>query len=393
MYKILIISTVNDNTAEEFLRTDMTNNSLIDVIIWDLDWNISSLSAENVCRYEYIIIAIRDSEFAVKIKNLIKKIYNGRLIDLYACLDALVPTSKAEQLMLLDKEYEGIVLGISNAEHGIIEEFLPVSFCNLAVASQDIYYNYKSLEYCIDNFPEKFRNLKYVLFDLFDYTYINFDTSLSSVGGVYFWENGGFIKDKHHFDDNKNYSFSYADMIAQLTFNKQKQLIEAGGEFLADCIDIDSAIISECGYRRSLIGRGITRRLDQYVFDENIEKVSFGNGLIYRTHTETISENIDYLNRIFIKLFEINPNMKVWCLLLPQTKGTNDYHAESLAAWKGIFTEVMDTMQSMYPIELIDMKSGEMSEDSFYFHDFGHLNYYGAMKFTDIISKRLFEKD
>ena len=76
--------------------------------------------------------------------------------------------------------YDGVILGLSNVEVGVIPSQFKAAFCNLAVSSQDIYYNLKTLEYCYENYYEKLKNLKYAIVDLHDYNYFNFDTSLSN---------------------------------------------------------------------------------------------------------------------------------------------------------------------------------------------------------------------
>lgn len=75
--------------------------------------------------------------------------------------------------------YNGMVLEISHAEVGILPKALNGDFCNLAVSSQDIYYNMKTLKYCIDNYPNKIQDLQYLIFEMYDYTYFNYDVSLS----------------------------------------------------------------------------------------------------------------------------------------------------------------------------------------------------------------------
>ena len=75
-----------------------------------------------------------------------------------------------------DKPLDGIVLGISHGRDGIAEEYLPGNVCNLSSNSQDIYFNYKVLESLYEEYYVKIKDIKYVVFDMFDYFYFNFDT-------------------------------------------------------------------------------------------------------------------------------------------------------------------------------------------------------------------------
>ena len=97
------------------------------------------------------------------------------------------------------KEFEGLFLGISHAYTDIIPEVLKVPFANLAMSSQDIYYNYSILKYVIMKYPQKLRDVKYVLIDMYRYNYFNFDVSKSKVATRYF-EWSGIWDDGHNFD-------------------------------------------------------------------------------------------------------------------------------------------------------------------------------------------------
>ena len=70
---------------------------------------------------------------------------------------AYIPAMRADRVMTnpLYAEYEGLILGISHAEVGIAANRMTGNWANLAVSSQDIFYNYKTLEYCIGKYWEK----------------------------------------------------------------------------------------------------------------------------------------------------------------------------------------------------------------------------------------------
>ncbi len=129
-----------------------------------------------------------------------------KILDFYGYYRSSVPLMVAERRMeypLIDK-YKGMILGISHAETGIIARMFEQPFCNIAVSSQDIYYNLKALEYCYQKYRSKIEDLEYMVFDMFDYHYFNFDTSMSRNAHAYYtWG----IFDPHNFAQNKNSLF------------------------------------------------------------------------------------------------------------------------------------------------------------------------------------------
>lgn len=392
MTKRILIIALKKN-IQQFLAKFSDSDNDVTLLAWDEVFDEKYLSSTELDRFSYIVVAIEAETVAKLVCEYITKnrTQKSGIIDYYLCLRGLMPRMKVDQKMLSEQSYEGVMLGISYAELGFLPERMSIPFCNLAIASQDIYYNYLTLKYCLENYPEYFANLKYVVIDMFDYTYINFDTSLASVGGAYLWNNGGYILDPHHFDDNKNYSFTYADMISQMKSEIDSQLGRGNYEAFTEIFDEYEELKLYCRDKTSLSGRGIPERMKTYVYDEEAENISFGNGLIHKVHNETISENIDILNELLKMVYGFNPDMKVIFLVMPQNGETNRHKENELAMWKEMFYEVVDTMKKMYPVELWDMKNCELSEDLNNFWDFAHLNYIGAIKFTDLFDEKIRE--
>jgi len=108
---------------------------------------------ENINNYDCIIVAFQNGELSKDICGLIKEIItneNCTVFDYTLWHNATIPLMRADRTMSnpLYSEYNGMILGISHAEVGFLANRFQ-SCCNLAVSSQDLFYNFKTLQYCI----------------------------------------------------------------------------------------------------------------------------------------------------------------------------------------------------------------------------------------------------
>jgi len=387
--KVLIIKLKSD-------ANDYTKNIKADectVIVWDDIRDYTVLEREALNSYDYIVVAIANIKPAVDICDFLgNKISAEKIINYYYAVEGAAPFMRVERLMKGNDSYDGIILGISHAEVGIVPELLNESFCNLAISSQDLFYNLQTLKYCIENYPDKFNGLHTVIIDLFDYTYFNFDTSLASVAGPYFCSYRGYNMNPHHFNENKNYSFSYNDLVCKLA-NDSKDYCKKGNlSALEQVYDIDAVVSEYCSERTKMNGDiNIPSRMQHYVFDEQTEGRSFGNGLINRPHPDTIDENVLILDELLKLVYSINPDMRVIFLLLPQYIEHTRLQEAGMQMWKELFAEVIKSAEDLYGVEYYDFKYfEEIANDPYCFHDFSHLNFYGAMKFTECLNRVIY---
>lgn len=121
--------------------------------------NIISVEQLKEIPFDLLIIAMRDrneAKYAAYYLEKVKKIDKAKILDFllyYAC----VPKLNIDRLLYpaKNKEYEGLVLGISHVQAGILANHMKHPFLNIARTHQDLYYNMKSVEYMIEHYPEK----------------------------------------------------------------------------------------------------------------------------------------------------------------------------------------------------------------------------------------------
>jgi len=356
------------------------------------DVKLFSFEEINKIQCDCIILAIRDLKLCSNVKDILifeKKIDFQKIFEFYKMYQASIPMMRVDKVMRNPNypNYEGMILGISHSEVGIITKYLSKSFCNLAVSSQDLYYNLKTLEYCISNYYDKIKNLQYVIIDMFDYTYFNYDVSLSNTAAGY-WSWGGYNLDSHNFNQNKNFNFSF-DQIIDYFRN-----IRLGGitEKEVDAWeDLFSNIFSYNNYKDFTNIDGIENRL-QIVSDEQIKSFNTEVSIVRNKYSYTINENIKIFDKLINTLRNLNPSIKIYTLLMPKYLEIENIESLNIENWKKYFEDTIMSFIKLYNIEYYDLKNCTgISAHKMYYQDAAHLNYLGAINFTNYLNKLIFK--
>lgn len=336
---------------------------------------------------DVLILAFEISVLASKVKKIIDEISVGRdiiVIDFYSFRWDIAPLMKADLLMgnpAID-HYDGIISGISHSEVGIIPERLDGGeFANLAVSSQDLYYNYKMLEYCLQKYPEKIGKIHTAVIDMYDYSYFNYDTSLTKQLSLYLGF-GGYNKDEHNFERNHNYKgISYEEIVNLV---KQDQL----KGITSDRLSVWEMLFGDCIYDCFESSELMTRHL-QYrtgvVSDSECEEF-FLRSVADHCFEDTVRENTEILRKILALLASINPSIRIILVTIPRYEGA--WHKEEAMRknWKDRFESIVDGLAKEIPFEYYDLSRHEIATHRAYFNDPAHFNCYGAMKFTDLLN-------
>ncbi|MBP1566969.1 MAG: CDP-glycerol glycerophosphotransferase family protein, partial [Oscillospiraceae bacterium] len=168
------------------------------------DYDFECICIVHKTAYEFIHKILIEN-FGVKEEKILNfwRVYHSTL-PLMVCDRVMMNKNKTS--------YDGVILGLSHTEVGIDTERLDRDFCNLSVSSQDIYFQYQTLKYCLDKYSEKLSGLKYAIIETHDYNYFNFDTSMGHAAYKYLsW--GGYNKEPHNFNDNPKLDISFDDAL------------------------------------------------------------------------------------------------------------------------------------------------------------------------------------
>ncbi len=304
-----------------------------------------------------------------------------KVMDGWRIYRSLYPKEKYARIMCNPniEKLDGLVLGISHAEAGIRSSYLPGCAVNCASSSQDLYFNYVTAQKIWEEFPQKVADLKYVVVDMFDYTYFNFESMLTGATIDFFRSSGMDCPEEFNVMGNKNVSQTADELNAFLktqwphSNGYEKNVI---WEVFGDMIDQDEH--AYCDY--PLVDR--ERTISQNMIDQYRECADI-TSIQVNIFEESIERNTRYLACLLDFLLEKNPDIKIFLCLLPKYRSVEDFEESQFSVWKEFFEETLVKMQGQYPFVYLNYKKDqEISDHKEYYWDLTHLNYDGSVCFT-----------
>lgn len=374
-YRILIYG--NSNTipiAEKLL--DGNKSMVINIInTTDIYSNKNRLTdafyqAINVIRdslFDYILIMDDKIELLnVMLKNnLIEQEAIINYYNHYLVLADYTSYSYLKKFFLFSKEnrnYDGIITGLSYAEKGIDHNVLDHSFFNFAASGQDLYYDFEILKYCLD-FQDFRETVKYCIIGLSYYSF-EYDLTLSrsSIVTERYLPNLGKC---HHYKNINEYKRN-TQIVEKIFVNGYVEYIYNIFKNVNDNIynnhmnqEFDSSVLS---------------------FNEVNEQIKLVKTDYNKNYPKTIQENILILNE-FIDKLKAN-KIKPIIVVLPVSK----FYAEYTPIDKiELFNSIIKDIIQENNVQFIDCYDNHNFPDS-YFHDSSHLNYKGAKEFSKLLN-------
>jgi hypothetical protein len=390
---IIVFGTLKDSTAclDQF-KENNTDYYLCDMFISAEEAKqYNTISMDELNDIDYKCIVVTNKECFDMIRNILIENYNisnDKILDFWKYYNMFIPPMLCDKRMLDQriKEYSGLILGISHTEVGIIADKFRKPFCNLSISSQDLFYQYSTLEYIYEKYPQKINKLEYAIIDLYDYNYFNYDTSLSK-NIVNYWMWGGYSLKAHNFGNNKLFDEDYDSILNKLNASRysegKEKLLEIWGEYFPN-------IYSHADFQGFDGKYNISNRM-RIVTDEEIDNYEYNRATVTKIHESTIEEN----KQIFVKLLEllkeINPNIKVYTIVIPKYIETENRDREQLSAHENYFNEIVKELGEKYHFTHLDLKIlSKLSHIKEFYFDAAHLNYYGAYMLTKMLDNLLF---
>lgn len=256
---------------------------------------------------------------------------------------------------------------------------------------EDLYYYFKVLSKCVDVYSDAISDLKYAIIDLYDYTMFDYDLSLSK-NILFYWSFGGYAEDTHHFNKNKKYIGnveeemrkigSYMPVIAENEFQLAERLFDGCiAERGMDELSLDKCV-GDDGFR----DYPLREKLNKIIPEEPCFPYDLHYSL--KRHPDTIEENKAILQELIKLLKQINPKIRIYFILIPRFGKLEKYHAVLLKQMKEEFEAVMGNVCRIKYCYYHDFKNyREINENRYFFWDVAHLNYMGAIAFTEILNK------
>jgi hypothetical protein len=150
-----LITTFEDSY---FVSQSLREDNLFDVVVlWE---NVNeAVEVDRIQSHDSVVVAIKDRPARELVLDCLRQkgIPNHMLLDFFGIYNANIPFMVADRVMSnpFYEQYEGIILGLSHAEVGIISDNLKIPFANLAVSSQDLFYDLETFQYVLDKYASK----------------------------------------------------------------------------------------------------------------------------------------------------------------------------------------------------------------------------------------------
>lgn len=307
--------------------------------------------------YDYIInsnylACDLEGKEAINIDRFINKYYD---YEIYRAYDSYINCKNP---------LDAFITGISYPEVAIDAKQLPYNIINLAVSSQDLFYDYEWAKMVLNN-QKISKNIKFAIIGLSYYSF-EYDLSKSNFKNRVFMYYPIFKKVHNHSSSSeiiKNYNeFNQAS---------SKILKKDYIDFLFSTFRENSDSIWE-----KFIGGVMSEeeiKKDSWMVEKDCNK----------NYPITVQENIEILKK-YIQLLK-SKEIKPIVVVCPASKY---YYSRFSSRIKGEFIEIMNKIKNEFNIEVLDyFESKEFSDQDFY--NVSHLNRNGAKKFTELLKNKI----
>ncbi len=307
----------------------------------------------------------------------------SRILDIYKSYMAGYSKNRFQRVMncKLNQKLDGLVLGISHGQAGIAEDRLPGNVCNLCYGSQDIYFNYLTLKKCYEQYYHEIKDIKYAVIDMFDYFYFNFDTILSGAFDIFFEASGFLCEERTPW--SREQSVQEINEMLKDIWKEGKNRSEQNlfSEFFPYAREGDNGVSTDHTY------------YDAELADSEITKYK-NHPVIPAVQTKifrhTIQFQTDHMVKLLLLLKEIQPEIRIFMVLLPKYKIVEDAEKIYNQTWKTFFMNMIGELKKDFSLELLDFKDyEEISAYKENYRDLSHLGFDGAIRFTEHLSDLL----
>ncbi len=258
----------------------------------------------------------------------------------------------------LDRRYETVVLGASNTRFGLLTDLLGADCFKFSLNGMDLHGIELYISHLLKESPY-FAATKTVILD-FAYLMFNLD-NCSTKDGLNLIRRMAIYEP---FDDLGRYSENAESNIRIKQYKALKKLFAHKYE------------------------KTVTAKSNNYMSTDvsGASNDVYANGAWTKIYPETIKENTERFERIMQMLSTMEARVIV--LLFPLNSRFIETNRFILAKLKKMFYKRLDSFRDKYEFSVIDFNESE-SFPSYYYYDYTHMNFCGALKMTQILRERL----
>ncbi|MBR3920397.1 MAG: SGNH/GDSL hydrolase family protein, partial [Oscillospiraceae bacterium] len=215
----------------------------------------------------------------------------------------------------------------------------------------------------------------------------NIVTSLSENALAYL-RNGGYSLEPHNFNRNKFSDDNFEQAIQEISLEKYEGItdeqINIWSAVFGNVYELNSFSDFERKYEKCL--KTLSRKeIDQYYAD-------FRNkDDIITINKEINSENRSAFKNLIELLYRINPEIKIYTMIIPRFVEIESFGLYYIYLHKNIINDIIDKTKEKYDFTHIDFHSvSDLPLTREYYRDTKHLNTLGAERITDELCKIIF---
>lgn len=323
------------------------------------------LTALREYSFDYIVVCCESPQGYSVCEKILEE--NGVVIDMIVPTWMLTFTESVFQNTYLDyiecdKDFDTVILGASSSRYGLISDLLGESCFKFSLNGMDLH----GMELFVSNLLKKsshFSASKTIIFD-FTYYIFNLDNCSTKQGQnllrrMAIYEN---FSDWGHYLDNEEAGIRLKQfsVLKRLFAHKYEKIISSKSNNYMSC-DVFNA------------------------GDANV----LAHGMWAKIYGETIKENEMRFERILDMLKPLDAN--VFVVVYPIDTKFLDDNSFIIGKQKRMFYKRMEQLKEKYSFSILDYNELESFPDN-YFYDVMHMNYCGAMKMTQLLRGKIFEK-
>ena len=326
--------------------------------------------------FDHLIITVKNRKESWKIYELLSngpyKIAMAKVIPFYVYAKSEywdICMNKADI-----KQAEGLIMGTSYARNGFLTNYLSVPFINLGVPSQDLFSELETFKAIIAKYGNKLQKLKYIVIDMFDYYYFNYDASLCKVFFSYLGY-GGIIR-KHHYDYNAWYKNEFEkELLIQLGIKRDRDITNILDELFEEHAALDFEVLA--GERWKYINGDVPLPIGHFMAH-----------IINKKDEGVIANNRRYLEELLEVIHNFNPDIKIVLVLMPKYISLEKTKEITLGQWKDDFDKIIEEICKRENVYFKNYKfCTGIYDNNHFWYDIDHLNTAGARCLTSIFDE------
>lgn len=279
--------------------------------------------------------------------------------------------SKYYAFMDSDKQYEGLITGLSYAESGINEQFFSRRFYNFAVSSQDIFFDFNIAKLILD-FSTCRNSIKYVIISLpiyaFGYDMSKSQSIITERTEIYY----PILGTLHNYSNAKNFTLEYQQYRTQMSMICNHDYQRRIYEHIAPAYKQEIDKVRTEKFNSSLLSAS-----DKKTFVQQI------NRECTKPYPLTISENKQLIKEYIALLLGLN--IKPIIVVCPVATLVYENLSSHIA---DEFNNIISELQNELDFQFLNFFSSTMFSDEDFF-DPTHLNNQGAERFTRMLEAEI----